>query len=155
MNANKRLERIAFELALCVATYSRTKEGTYDDESGAWVIIREFPLPEGYNYETTDVLILLPPNYPQTPPDWFYVDTNLRLANGKKPAHIFYDDTHDPNEAIYGDQPPEMLGWTACCLHIREWKPAANPIEGHCLLSVCELIKNAFERWKHASSSLW
>ncbi|MFN3689634.1 MAG: E2/UBC family protein [Fimbriimonadales bacterium] len=147
---NARLQRIAYEVALAAARYSQTKSADYDDEDGSWVVIKDFPLPPGYNYEQTDVLILLPPNYPQTPPDWFYVDDNLRLADGKKPSHVFYNETRfDPNRARRAiDAPPQMKGWTACCLHIHSWKPAANPLEGHSLLSVCELIRGALKRWR-------
>jgi hypothetical protein len=147
---NARLARIAYEAALAATRYSKSKSVDYDDEEGCWVVIKDFLLPEGYNYTHSDVLILLPSNYPQTPPDWFYVDDNLRLANGQKPSHVFYDNTsHDPNRAhAQADSPPQMKGWTGCCLHIRSWKPAANPLDGHCLLSVCELIRGALERWR-------
>jgi hypothetical protein len=145
-----RLQRIASEAALAALHYSQSKRASYDDEAGGWVIIHDFPLPRGYNYASTDVLILLPPSYPQTPPDWFYVDYNLRLANGQRPPHIFYGDTsYDPNRSMFRQEPPPALkGWTACCLHIHEWRPAPNPLAGHSLLSVCELIKKAFERWR-------
>ncbi len=146
---NARLQRIAYEAALAATHYSQTKQASYDDEDGEWVIIHDFPLPRGYNYTTTDVLILLPRHYPQTPPDWFYVDYNLRLANGQRPPHVFYGDTsYDPNRGQFREAPPALKGWTACCLHIHEWRPAANPLAGHSLLSVCELIKKAFERWR-------
>jgi len=147
-----RLRRIHYEVALAAVRYSRTRSADFDDESGSWVVIRDFPLPIGYNYETTDILIVLPTNYPQTPPDWFYVDNNLRLADGRRPNHIFYQYTvHDPNTRAANrriDAPPQRKGWTGCCLHIRTWKPSANPTEGHSLLSVCELIRTALERWK-------
>ncbi len=144
-----RLKRIHYEVALAAVRYSRTRSADFDDESGSWVIVKDFPLPEGYNYETTDILILLPSNYPQTPPDWFYVDDNLRLANGQRPSHVFYQNTeHDPNARRAASEPPQMKGWTGCCLHIRSWQPAANPVEGHSLLSVCELIRGALERWR-------
>lgn len=144
-----RLKRIHYEVALAAVRYSRTHSADFDDESGSWVIIKDFPLPKGYNYETTDILVLLPSNYPQTPPDWFYVDDNLRLANGDKPSHVFYQNTaHDPNARRPISEPPQMQGWTGCCLHIRSWQPAANPVEGHSLLSVCELIRGALERWR-------
>jgi len=146
---NSRIQRIAYEVALAASRYSHTKSAEFDDEDGSWVVIKDFPLPPGYNYERTDVLVLLPPNYPQTPPDWFYVDDNLRLANGAEPDHVFYNDTlYDPNDELFGSAPPQMRGWTACCLHIRSWKPAANPLNGHSLLSVCELIRGALNRWK-------
>jgi hypothetical protein len=147
-----RLRRIQYEVALAALRYSRTHSADFDDEAGSWVMIKDFPLPEGYNYETTDILVLLPPNYPQTPPDWFYVDDNLRLADGRRPSHVFYQQTtHDPNTRLVNraeEKPPQMKGWTGCCLHIRSWQPAANPVEGHSLLSVCELIRGALERWR-------
>jgi hypothetical protein len=147
-----RLKRIHYEVALAAVRYSRTHSADFDDEAGSWVMIRDFPLPEGYNYETTDILVLLPPNYPQTPPDWFYVDDNLCLADGRRPSHVFYQQTtHDPNARRVNraeEKPPQMKGWTGCCLHIRSWQPAANPVEGHSLLSVCELIRGALVRWR-------
>ncbi|MGQ9656729.1 MAG: E2/UBC family protein [Fimbriimonadales bacterium] len=151
---NARLARIQSEVVLAAMRFSRTRSADFDDEAGGWVIIRDFPLPRGYNYPTTDILILLPSNYPQTPPDWFYVDNNLRLADGRRPSHVFYETTHDPNvrrahQAI--DEPPQMKGWTGCCLHIRSWKPAANPLDGHSLLSVCALIEGALKRWRGQS----
>jgi hypothetical protein len=146
---NQRMQRLMTEVALAALRYSSTHRAEYDDEEGSWVIIKDFPLPEGYNYDRTDVLILLPKNYPQTPPDWFYVDAELMLENGDEPDHVFYDDiTFDPNEELFEDAPPQMRGWTGCCLHIYDWQPAADPLQGHSLLSVCELIKEAFERWK-------
>lgn len=44
-----------------------------------------------------------------------------------------------------------MKGWTGCCLHIRTWKPAANPLDGHSLLSVWALIEGALKRWRKSS----
>ncbi|MGQ9656900.1 MAG: E2/UBC family protein [Fimbriimonadales bacterium] len=146
---NQRVQRILKETALAAVRYSATHSAQYDDEEGSWVIIKDFPLPEGYSDTHTDVLILLPKNYPQTPPDWFYVDDELTLENGDEPDHMFYDDTSvDPNFEMFEDTMPQLRGWTGCCLHIREWKPAADPLQGHSLLSVCELIKQAFERWR-------
>lgn len=146
---NQRVQRILKEAALAAVRYSATHSAQYDDEAGSWVIIKDFPLPEGYNYTHTDVLILLPKNYPQTPPDWFYVDDELLLENGDEPDHMFYDDTSvDPNLEVVEDTMPQLCGWTGCCLHIYEWKPAVDPLQGHSLLSVCELIKQAFERWR-------
>ncbi len=146
VNSNTRLQRIALECALCAVRFSQTKSASYDDEEGTWVIIHDFALPQGYNYDTTDLLLVLPPNYPLSPPDWFYVDNNLRLQNGKRLEHVFYDSlTHDPNRQRI--EPPQRKGWTGCCLHFRSWKPTNDPLTGHSLLSVCELIKEALKRW--------
>lgn len=79
-----------------------------------------------------------------------------RLPLNARLARIQYQVAlaHDPNvrrahQAM--DTPPQMKGWTGCCLHIRTWKPAANPLDGHSLLSVCALIEGTLKRWRKSS----
>jgi hypothetical protein len=45
------------------------------------VVIRNFPLPAGYNPQTTDFLLRLPPNFPMACPDMFWTFPHVRLAN--------------------------------------------------------------------------
>src|SRR5207249_1118270 len=47
-----------------------------------WILIRRFPLPEGWSKTQTELLALLPAGYPTTPPDNFYTDNDLNLATG-------------------------------------------------------------------------
>jgi len=59
-----------------------------DDADGGFirVIVRDWDIPsDGYNQDTTDVMIRVPDDYPQTPPDWIYVEESLRVANGDLP----------------------------------------------------------------------
>lgn len=55
------------------------------------VVIRNFPLPAGYNPQTTDLLLRLPPNFPMACPDMFWTFPHVRLANGAYPkaADVF------------------------------------------------------------------
>ena len=55
------------------------------------VVIRNFPLPAGYNPQTTDFLLRLPPNFPMACPDMFWTFPHVRLANGAYPkaADVF------------------------------------------------------------------
>jgi ubiquitin-protein ligase len=129
-----RLERIRTEAIYAAARYSRSRRVDIDPDGG-WVVIYDFELPPYYNYETVDILIELPPDYPATPPQWFYTDPGLRRRDGKVMSHYFQH------------QLRERSGWAACCLHIRSWAPTADPLQGHSLLSVCRLIYDAFVRW--------
>lgn len=45
-----------------------------------------WPLPPGWNRAVTPLWIPCPPAYPQVPPDNFYVDGALRLADGREPG---------------------------------------------------------------------
>lgn len=53
----------------------------------AWVVIKRFALPAGWSHPETALLVLIPPGYPVTPPDSFYVDNELRLAGGGEPGN--------------------------------------------------------------------
>ncbi|MBU1726807.1 MAG: hypothetical protein KJ880_04175 [Candidatus Omnitrophica bacterium] len=52
-----------------------------------WVMIPDFPLPEGYNRQSAKLMFLIPNTYPHTGPDCFYVDVGLRLGNGEMPSN--------------------------------------------------------------------
>jgi hypothetical protein len=135
---NWRMSRIAREMALAAMRYSMTKQAKYDPDNGEWVLIHNFGLPYGYNYDRTDILIYpLSPLYPQEPPDWFYMDRGLRRCDGK-PPHYFEDAM---------GRAPTLEHWAAGCLHIKTWYPTNDPLTGHSLLTVYQLIQDAFQRW--------
>lgn len=137
MTEQERLQRITEEAVLAAAEFSLNKR-VHVDPAGGWVLIEQFPLPNGYNYEHTSVLILLPPDYPARIRDWFYCDAGIRRKNGTKLGHIIETLT---------DKEMKRKGWVGACLHIKRWKPADVITEGHSLLSICQLIAMAFEQW--------
>lgn len=54
-------------------------------EAGKGVILSGMRLPEGkYQVSATDILILLPPTYPDTAPDMFYALPHLKLLSGHR-----------------------------------------------------------------------
>jgi hypothetical protein len=55
------------------------------EEGFICVAIRNFPLPTGYNLQTTDLLLRLPLNFPLACPDMFWTFPHVRLANGAYP----------------------------------------------------------------------
>lgn len=51
------------------------------------LIIRNYELPKGkYNYEKSDLLILIPKGYPDTRPDMWYFFPAILLAPSNRPA---------------------------------------------------------------------
>lgn len=60
------------------------------------LVLREVPLAEGrFDQVRTDVLVKIPPGYPVTPLDMFWVCPALRLADGRTPTAA---DSHEPHE---------------------------------------------------------
>ena len=52
---------------------------------GAEVILRDVPLPTGYSAAKVDILIKVPPTYPDASPDMFWARPPLALAGGAQP----------------------------------------------------------------------
>jgi hypothetical protein len=46
------------------------------------VILPDWPVPPGYNRTSVDLLLRLPPGFPDVPPDMWWVDPALQLAGG-------------------------------------------------------------------------
>lgn len=44
------------------------------------LIIKNYPLPPGFDQKQTDLLIRLPAGFPDAPPDMFWVDPEIKLA---------------------------------------------------------------------------
>lgn len=64
----------------------------YNFEEAVWngqngLIVKDFPLPEGkYNHQKSDLLILIPPGYPEVRPDMWYFFPAILLSPSNKPA---------------------------------------------------------------------
>lgn len=113
--------------------YLANRNLTYDevmDSGSSGVIIRGFALPEGkFQVTAADVLVLLPSGYPDVPPDMFYTEPWLRLAQGNcYPARA--------------DQPHSFAGvrWQRWSRHNHEWRPG---IDG--LRTMIKRIETAIE----------
>ena len=80
------------------------------------VIIRGFQLPPGrFDIGQADILILLPPGYPDVPPDMFYLMPWVRLVQGAR----------YPRAA---DQPFKFNSqtWQRWSRHSNEWRPGMD-----------------------------
>lgn len=114
-------DRIQAELEILREIYGDVQAGP----DGDWVLINGYKLPPGWNKEQIKLLILIPPGYPTTPPDNFYVNNELRLANGSVPGSTTCD------KQIQGKP------WLQFSYHVESpsWSPHADILKGHNLLT--------------------
>jgi hypothetical protein len=90
-----------------------------------WVLVKRFPLPPGWSKREAQILVLLPPGYPTTPPDNFFADNDLRLADGRLPTNAS------------SDQRQVGRTWLQFSHHVEanEWRPSVELLRGHNLLT--------------------
>ncbi len=89
-----------------------------------WVLIPDYPLPRSrYTKERTKILFMIPPGYPSTAPDDFFVDGDLRLREGGTPPGF----NQGPNSSSGPAPVPGDWGWFSW--HPSSWRPGAT-IEG-------------------------
>ncbi len=101
------------------------------DETYTWVIAKAVPLPEGWNRPRTDVLVFIPPGYPQVPPDNFYVPAGLRLASGGTP------NSFQPGNRTHGGEQWDMFSFH----HEAGWHPTVEPEDGSNLVTFLTVVR--------------
>jgi hypothetical protein len=98
------------------------KEFTLDiAEDGDWIdiVIDDYPLGEGFNVNSSRLLIRAQRTYPDAGPDMFWLETKVLLANGRPPQAA---------EAIemYRGQ-----GWRRFSWHRQKWTPSVDNLHGY------------------------
>lgn len=88
-----------------------------------WLLITRFALPEGWNRDQVEFLIVIPPGYPTTPPDNFYVAEGLRLTDGRSPNN------YAEGQTVIG------RSWAQFSFHAESWNPTPDPQCGDNLVS--------------------
>ena len=79
------LPRVAEEIERVKADYPNLQVQQRPDGS-MYILIPSISLPPGWNVPATKILVILPVQYPQAPPQGFYADANLKLADGRPPS---------------------------------------------------------------------
>lgn len=116
------LERRKQEIELLCKKYKAVEHGPNLD----WVLIKRVPVSGGWNREVTEILIIIPPGYPTTPPDNFYVPNGLRImADGTEKVPSNYSE----NQSVLGGN------WAQFSYHAQGWSPSPEPLEGDNLLT--------------------
>ncbi len=116
------IDRRRHEIELLQKKYGVLEVGS----SLNYVLFKEFRLPEGWNREYIELLVLIPGGYPITPPDNFYVTPGLRTKAGSNPGSYSEGQNH--------------IGriWGVFSVHVNTntWSPLAdNLLEGSNLLT--------------------
>lgn len=95
------------------------------------VVIRDYPLPAGYQIPVTDLLLRLPPGFPDAAPDMWWCDPVVRLADGRMPPAA------ESMEQYVGRT------WQRFSRHFAggQWSPTANG-----LAMFLAVIRRDFER---------
>lgn len=119
-------ERVFKEIELVRVKYYALQNGEKLD----WVLIPDYPLPKNrYNKSQTKLLFLLPAGYPNTGPDNFFVEADLKLFNGGMPPSLNLG-----NQSSTGIAPlPGSWAWFSW--HPKLWLPADSIEAGDNLLT--------------------
>ena len=89
------------------------------DQTGGWqfVVISNFSLPRSYAPQNVELLVKLPPLFPDAPPDMFWVRPAVTLQNGQLPRST-------TNENLLGGT------WQRFSWHLVDgaWKPGTSTL---------------------------
>jgi len=114
-------DRVRDELDRLSKRFPRITSG----EQLNYFVIPCFPLPEGrYEQRETPILVMIPPGYPNTGPDNFFVRQDLRLVGGGSPPAF------NPNSNSSSGPAPIPGEWGWFSWHPQVWRPAAQVERG-------------------------
>ncbi|PKV49212.1 multiubiquitin [Aquimarina sp. MAR_2010_214] len=86
-----------------------------------WIMLRDYALPEGYNVNTADVAIMIPPHYPRTALDMVYFTPPLHRKDGKQIGQLV-------NQSIEGKN---YQRWSRHRTQYNPWHPEIDNFESH------------------------
>ena len=91
------------------------------DEAGGWIflVISDYALPAGFTPERVQLLVKLPPGFPDAAPDMFWVRPAVRTDDGCRPRSTC-------SERLLGDE------WQRFSWHLAPgaWKPGISSLRG-------------------------
>lgn len=101
------------------------------------VLVWNFNLPPTFNQISSKLLMMLPIDYPESPPLSMYLDKGL-LKNGQMPEHYFEND--------FGDKNIRRKGYAWYSIHFTSWRSnASSMILGDNLLTAINALYNALK----------
>lgn len=124
------------ENVMLLAKAFPNSEMAYDCEAFTWVFIRAFPLPENIRQEHTRLLIIMA--VIAQPPGNVYVDKGLTDLDGNA-VHFLFTPRQPQLKAA---------GFAEAHLGFRQWNPSYDVMKGDNLITVTNLIYDAFQHCK-------
>lgn len=119
-------ERVKQEIVKVVKAYPDLQFG----DQLNWILLPNYPLPpDRFNKKQSRLLFVLPSGYPNTGPDNFFVDADLRLKNGSAPPGF------KPGAKSSTGHAPISDNWGWFSWHPISWRPAATIEAGDNLLT--------------------
>jgi hypothetical protein len=91
---------------------------------GTWtgIIISDYVLPPGYDHEKTDMLVRLPPGFPDAAPDNFWIDPPLKNnRTGVVPANATGSETHHGRTWQFFSRHLTAAPWRPGLDDLRSW----------------------------------
>ena len=83
------------------------------------VILKGYSLPKGkYDHDVADILIILPPGYPDTPPDMFYTSPRIKLTASGREARAA-NVNHNFADRV----------WQRWSRHCPAWRPGVDGLQ--------------------------
>lgn len=98
------------------------------------VVLKRWPLPSGYEPREVDLLVRLPPGFPDAPPDMYWCDPPVRLAGSGA-----YPQAADLFETYLG------RSWQRFSRHLPAgaWQPGRDSLESYVALIRTQLARTA------------
>lgn len=106
----------------CLASIGLDWEAIIEGKT-KWLILRNFPIPAGYNIAVADTALRIPPSYPDDQIDMVYFNPALALASGRPIRAL----TPHPLEGKQYQQ------WSRHRTPANPWRPGLDNIGTHLL----------------------
>lgn len=129
--------RLIEEAEIVEESHPGTRAGVDNAAGQGWLYVPRFELPPGWNRGSTELLVVVPPQYPYGPPESFFIETGLRDRIDRGIDHYFQEQSgYNP----YGER-----GWAWFCYHIEQhsWRPRGRARDGDNLFLYLRVIRHA------------
>ncbi|MEQ8192431.1 MAG: E2/UBC family protein [Candidatus Eremiobacterota bacterium] len=105
--------RLARECAQLIAIYHTETNYGYDNsnEGKWWVYIKKWPLPAGLNSKVSDIILIIPKDYPVKPPTKIFIPKEVKSLSGE-PLENFLP--------VMLEAAPEY--WQGYCIPTHYWR---------------------------------
>lgn len=116
--------RQSFELLDNDAAFLKSRALVWEtivENNAKWVLVRNFPIPQGYNVNEAEIALMLSDSYPTTQIDMVYVDPPLCLISGA-PIGALSIEMHDGRS---------FQRWSRHRTGVNPWRPELDDFSTH------------------------